>query len=90
MAVKHLKSLVLRGSAVLLGGTVGNPRRVPGTTVLAEIPGIDIPMRRPSQGDKQEFLPAWRPKHAGHCRVDLGAILGAGRSLRCTGACSHG
>jgi hypothetical protein len=90
MAVKHLKSLVLHGSAVLLIGKAGNPHRVPGTTALPEAPEIDISMRRPSQGCKQEFLPAWQPKHGDPYRMGSWAILGAGRSLRCTGVLNHG
>ncbi len=38
MAVKNLKSLVLRGSAVLLVGKAGNLRRGLGSTATPETP----------------------------------------------------
>jgi hypothetical protein len=89
MAVKNLKSLVLRGSAVLLVGKAGNPRLGSVVTAKAETPEICISMRRPSQHGKQEFLPAWRPGHADYCRVDSWAVSGAGRSLRWAGVLSR-
>ena len=89
MAVMNLKSLVLRGSAVLLVGKAGNPRLGSVVTAKPETPEICISMRRPSQHGKQEFLPAWRLGHADYCRVDTGAVSGAGRSLRCAGVLSR-
>ncbi len=85
MAVKNLKCLVLHGSAVLLVGKAGNPRRGLGTTAKPETPKIGISMPRLSQQGIPEFLPVWRPKHADDCRMDSGAVSGAGRSLRCAG-----
>lgn len=89
MAVKNLKSLVLRGSAVLLVGKAGNPRRGSGATTIPETPEICISMRRPSLDGMQEFQPAGRLGHADYCRVDSWAVSGAGRSLRCTGVLSR-
>jgi hypothetical protein len=89
MAVTNLKCLVLRGSAVQLVGKAGNPRLGSAVTARTETPEICIFMRRPSQQGKQEFLPAWRLGHADYCRVDSGALSGAGRSLRCAGVLSR-
>jgi hypothetical protein len=86
MAVKNLKNLVLRGSAVLLVGKAGNPRRGLGSTAIPETPEICISMRLPSHSDRQEFQPpAARLGHADYCRVASMAAYGAGRSLRCAG-----
>jgi hypothetical protein len=89
MAVKNLKCLVLRGSAVLMVGKAGNARRGSGVTANSLTPEIGISMRRPTQQGKQEFLPAWRHGHADYCRMDSWAVLGAGRSLRCAGVLSR-
>jgi hypothetical protein len=88
MAVKNLKCLVLRGSAVLLVGKAGNPRLGSVVTAKAETPEICISMRRPSPDGMQEFQPAGRLGHADYCRMDSGAVSGAGRSLRSTGVLS--
>ena len=85
MAVMNLKNLVLRGSAVLVVGKAGNPRRGLGSTASPETPEICISMRLPSQHGKQEFPPAWRLGHADYCRVDADAAYGTGRSHRCAG-----
>ena len=85
MAVKNLKSLVLRGSAVLLVGKAGNLRRGSGSTATPETPEVCISMRHPSHNAMQEFQPALRLGHADYCRVDAKAAYGAGRSLRCAG-----
>jgi hypothetical protein len=85
MAVKNLKCLVLRGSAVQLVGKAGNPRRGLGSTASPETPEICISMRHPSHNAMQEFPPAARLGHADYCRVDSDAAYGAGRSLRCAG-----
>jgi hypothetical protein len=89
MAVKNLKSLVLRGSAVLSVGKAGNPRLGSAVTAYTENPEICISMRLPSQHGEQEFSPAWRLGHADYRRVDSRAVLGAGRSLRCAGVLSR-
>jgi hypothetical protein len=90
MAVKNLKNLVLRGSAVLLVGKAGNPRRGSGSTANPETPEICISMRLPSHNAMQEFQPpALRLGHADYCRVDSVAAYGAGRSLRCAGILSR-
>jgi hypothetical protein len=89
MAVKNLKRLVLRGSAVQLVGKAGNPRLGSGRTANSETPEIGISMPRPSQGGMQAFLPAWRLGHADYCRMDSWAVSGAGRSLRCAGVLSR-
>ncbi len=89
MALKNLKSLVLRGSAVRLAGSVTNPRLGSVVTAKPETPEICISMRRPSQHGEQEFLPAWRPGHADYCRVDSWAVSGAGRSLCVRGVLSR-
>ncbi|HTU91166.1 MAG TPA: hypothetical protein VMF69_13895 [Gemmataceae bacterium] len=89
MAVKNLKCLVLRGSAVLLAGKAGNPRRGLGSSANPETPEVCISMRRPSHGGTQEFQPAGRPGHADYCRMDTWVVSGAGRSLRCAGVLSR-
>jgi hypothetical protein len=90
MAVKNLKNLVLRGSAVLLVGKAGNLRRGSGSTVNPETPEVSISMRLPSHNLMQEFQPpALRLGHADYCRVDSWAAYGAGRSLRCAGILSR-
>jgi hypothetical protein len=80
MAVIKLESLVLRGSAVLLGGTAGNPRLGTSGASNPETPEVRISMRRPSLGCGQEFQPAMRLRHADYLRVDALAAYGAGRS----------
>jgi hypothetical protein len=85
MAVKNLKRLVLRGSAVLMVGKAGNPRRGLGSTASPETPEICISMRHPSHNAMQEFPPASRLGHADYCRVDAKTAYGAGRSHRCAG-----
>ena len=88
MAVKNLKSLVLRGSAVLLVGKAGNPRLGSGSTAKPETPEIGISMRHPSHRYGQEFQPAMRPGHADYCRVDSLAVYGAGRLPSCASVLS--
>jgi hypothetical protein len=89
MAVMNLKSLVLRGSAVLSVGKAGNMRRGSGSTAYTETPEIGISMRLPSHSGKQEFSPAWRHADADYCRIDARAAFGAGRSLRCASVLSR-
>ncbi len=90
MAVKNLKNLVLRGSAVRLVGKAGNPRRGSGFTAHPETPEIGISMRLPSHNAMQESQPpAMRLGHADYCRVDFRAAYGAGRSLRCASSLSR-
>lgn len=88
MAVKNLESLVLVGSSVLRGGKADNPRVGTSYSANGKTPEIRTSLRYPSHCEGQEFQPASRPGHADD-RMDAGAVMGAGRLLRCAGVLSR-